>query len=181
MADHSTIKKCVERWLQEVVIGLELCPFAKAPMNKKQIRFIVSHANSEEQLNDDLIKACQHLDLNDDTETTLLICPYILKDFFDFCQFLNWAHASLKNNQWQSVYQIAHFHPDYCFTGTEPEHSQNLTNRSPYPILHILREASLEKALKNFDKPESIPEKNIQTMNKLSEGEKRRYFNYLFS
>lgn len=181
MVEHTTIKNTVERWLQEVVIGLQLCPFAKAPMNKKQIRFIISNAKTEEELNNDLIKECQHLDLYKDTETTLLICPYALKDFFDFCQFLNWANASLKQNQWQGIYQIAHFHPDYCFTGIEPEQPQNLTNRSPYPILHILREASLESVLKHFDTPEGIPEKNIQTMNKLSEGDKRRYFHYLFS
>ncbi|MFT6388030.1 MAG: hypothetical protein ACJAUP_001403 [Cellvibrionaceae bacterium] len=180
MADNSTIKSAVEHWLQEVVIGLQLCPFAKAPMNKKKIRFIVSNANTEEQLNDDLIKECQHLDLEKNTETTLLICPYMLKDFFYFCQFLKWANTTLKKNQWQSIYQIAHFHPNYCFTGTEPEHSQNLTNRSPYPILHILREASVEQALNRFDEPESIPERNIRTMNTLSETEKQRYFYYLF-
>jgi len=173
-------KAACERWLKEVVIGLQLCPFAKAPFQKKQIRFVPSEATTEEQLINELIEECQYLNRDQETETTLLICPELLSDFFDFCQFIQWAESTLKKQGWQGIYQLAHFHPDYCFTGCHPDDAQNLTNRSPYPILHILREASLEKALEHFEAPESIPEKNIQTMNAMSEADKRRYFNYLF-
>lgn len=174
------IENDVKQWLEQVVVGLQLCPFAKAPLQKKQIRFAVSTAESEEQLNQELINECQHLDANTDIETSLLICPTLLSDFFDFCQFLNWAEATLKQNQWQGIYQLAHFHPHYCFAGVDYEAPQNLSNRAPYPILHILREASLENILERFEKPETIPEKNIATMNQLSEEEKRRYFHYLY-
>lgn len=175
------VRDACERWLKDIVVGLQLCPFAKAPLQKKQIRFSISDAATEEQLIDELVKECQHLDDHQETETTLLICPDLLPDFFDFCQFIQWAESTLKKQHWQGIYQLAHFHPQYCFTGCDQDDAQNLTNRSPYPILHILREASLEKALERFEEPASIPEKNIQTMSNMSEPDKHRYFDYLFS
>ncbi|MGH1441047.1 MAG: DUF1415 domain-containing protein [Cellvibrionaceae bacterium] len=175
------VRDACERWLKDIVVGLQLCPFAKAPLQKKQIRFAISDAATEEQLIDELIKECRYLDEHQETETTLLICSELLPDFFEFCQFIQWAESSLKKHDWQGIYQLAHFHPHYCFTGCDPDDAQNLTNRSPYPILHLLRETSLEKALERFEAPESIPEKNIQTMNAMSEAEKHRYFDYLFN
>lgn len=174
------VRDACERWLKDIVVGLQLCPFAKAPLQKKQIRFATSDAATEEQLIDELIKECRYLDEHQETETTLLICSELLPDFFEFCQFIQWAESSLKKHDWQGIYQLAHFHPQYCFTGCDQDDAQNLTNRSPYPILHILRETSLEKALERFEEPESIPEKNIIKMKKLSNIEKRYYFYYLF-
>ncbi len=175
------IKIQVTQWLQDVVIGLRLCPFAKAPFQKQQIRLVVSTALTEEALNEELINECQYLDNNSNTETTLIICTNLLFDFFDFCQYLQWAESTLKQHQWHGIYQIANFHPDYQFSNTDSNDPQNLTNRSPYPIIHLLREVSLSSVLDNFSEPESIPEKNIQTMNNLSEIEKQRYFHYLFN
>jgi len=180
MMNSKKIKAACEGWLKNIVIGLQFCPFAKAPLQKKQIRFVASEAITEEQLIAELIHECQYLDDNQETETTLLICPELLPDFFDFCQFIQWAEATLKKYNWQGIYQLAHFHPHYCFTGCDPDDTQNFTNRSPYPILHLLREASVEKALSRFEDPESIPEKNIKTMSRLNEAEKRDYFYYLF-
>ncbi len=176
-----TIKKVIQKWLTEVVIGLRLCPFAKASFQKQQIRFVVSTASSEEALNEELINECKYLDNNSDTETTLIICANLLSDFFDFCQYLQWAESTLKQHQWHGIYQIANFHPDYQFANTDSNDPQNLTNRSPYPVIHLLRETSLSSVLDNFSEPESIPEKNIQTMNNLSKIEKQRYFHYLFN
>lgn len=176
-----TIEQQTRQWLQEVVIGLELCPFAKAPFQKNQIRFLVSQANNEEELIEELILECQHLDVNNKTETTLVICANLLLDFFDFCQFLKWADSTLKSNQWQGVYQLANFHPQYQFAGCEYEDPQNLTNRAPFPILHLLREGSLSKKLEKYPSPELIPKKNIETMHKLSIDEQQKYFYYLLN
>jgi hypothetical protein len=175
-----TIEHQTKKWLQEVVIGLQLCPFAKAPFQNEQICFFVSQANSEEELIEDLIRQCDHLDKDVDTETTLIICVNLLDDFFDFCQFLTWANSTLKSNQWQGVYQLANFHPDYVFNGCESDDPQNLTNRAPFPILHLLREESLSKKLEKYPQPELIPENNIKKMQQLSVDEQLKYFSYLF-
>lgn len=177
--DKQQIHQDVELWLKGVVIGLQLCPFAKAPMVKKRIHYCISEAKSEEALNEDLIRECKRLDTNKTIETTLLICPTVLSDFFDFCQYLDWANTQLKQHGWVGIYQIAHFHPDYCFAGADTSAPENYTNRSPYPILHLLREASLEAVLNHFETPEDIPEKNVETMRNLGEEERQRYFYFL--
>ena len=176
-----TIEQQTRQWLEEVVIGLQLCPFAKAPFQKEQIRFLVSQANSEEELIEELIEECRHLDEDIKTETTLIICARLLNDFFDFCQFLNWANSTLKSNQWQGVYQLANFHPHYIFSGCEYNDLQNLTNRAPFPILHLLREKTLSDMLEKYPEPELIPKKNIEKMQQLSIDEQRQYFAYLFN
>jgi hypothetical protein len=176
-----TIKQRTRQWLEEVVIGLELCPFAKAPFQKEQIRLMVSQADSEEELIEELIAQCRHLDEDINTETTLIICANLLNDFFDFCQFLKWADSTLKNNQWQGIYQLANFHPHYIFSGCEYSDLQNLTNRSPFPILHLLREKTLTNMLEKYPEPELIPKKNIEKMQQLSIAEQQRYFAYLFN
>jgi hypothetical protein len=170
----------VKQWLKDVVIGIQLCPFAKAPFQKNKIRFFVSKATTEEQLIEDLIKECGRLDSSPDIETTLLICPTLLYDFFMYSQFLLWAEKTLKQQGWEGTYQIASFHPDYEFAGTEKSDPQNLTNRSPYPILHLLREERLSKILDRYDSPEDIPQKNIETVNKLSQEKIKKLFPYLF-
>jgi hypothetical protein len=174
------IEQQTRQWLQDVVIGLQLCPFAKAPLQKEQISFFVSQASSEEELIEELIKQCHHLDAEIKTETTLIICANLLDDFFDFCQFLTWANSTLKSNQWQGVYQLANFHPHYTFSGCEYDDPQNLTNRAPFPILHLLREESLTKMLEKYPEPELIPKKNIEKMHQLSIDEQYKYFSYLF-
>ena len=177
-----SVKQNVEIWLRQVVIGLNLCPFSGKPTRENRVRFVVSNAVDEEQLLTDLI---QEMTLLDDTpqsaiETTLFIVPQLLQDFYDYMQFLQWAQSQLKRQGWQGVYQLASFHPDYCFAGAEPEDDENLTNRSPYPIIHIIREASLEAAIKYFDKVEEIPARNKEVVEELSEERKQQLFPYLF-
>lgn len=115
----------------------------------------------------------------DKIETTLLIIPHMLADFEEYNQFIDPADALLQQFGWQGYYQIASFHPHYRFAGTRADAAENLTNCSPYPILHILREASIEKVLQNYPAPEKIPERNINRIRRLTLSEKRKCFPYL--
>lgn len=172
----------VTRWLNEVVIGLNLCPFSGKPTRENRVRFFVSNATDDEILLQDLQQEMELLDQKpaSEIETTLVIVPNHLHDFFDYNQFLNWTQQLLKRNRWIGVYQLATFHPHYCFAHAEPDDAENLTNRAPYPILHIIREASLEKALEYFADAEEIPEVNKARVEGLTTDEKQKLFPYLF-
>lgn len=171
----------VRRWLEQVVIGLNLCPFAATPYRRKQILITTSGATDEEALLGDLQKELKHIDRLPTTqlETTLLVIPHLLADFDDYNQFLDLAEALLGAGGWVGDYQLASFHPHYRFEGTEPDDPGNLTNRSPYPILHILREASLERMLANHPDPDAIPRRNIRRMESLSAEQRQALFPYL--
>lgn len=178
-----SIENNVQRWLQDVVIGLNLCPFAAGPQRKQQVRMSVSAARTEEQLLQDLHAELVLLDAStpEQLETTLLIVADMLAEFADYNQFLNLADALLPQYGWQGRFQIASFHPHYRFAGTDSDDAENLTNRSPYPILHILREASIAKALQNYPSPEQIPSKNIYTVRQLTLSERQKCFPYLLA
>ena len=173
--------KDVERWLDKVVIGLNFCPFAAKPCRNEQVRFVTSKASSEELLLTDLQDELTLLDQTPSSkiETTLLIVPEMLSDFYDYNQFLELVDELLVQFEWEGVFQVASFHPDYCFADAEPDSVDNLTNRSPYPILHILREDSIEKALENIADPDEVYKRNIETMKTLSSEQIKILFNYL--
>ena len=173
--------KDVERWLDEVVIGLNFCPFAAKPHRNEQVRFVTSKATSEELLLTDLQDELTLLDQTPSSkiETTLLIVPEMLSDFHDYNQFLELVDELLVQFEWEGIFQVASFHPDYCFADAEPDSVDNLTNRSPYPILHILREDSIEKALENIADPGEVYKRNIETMKTLSSEQIKMLFNYL--
>ncbi|NPA72479.1 MAG: DUF1415 domain-containing protein [Gammaproteobacteria bacterium] len=177
------ILKSVNQWLDQVVIGLNLCPFAAKPYQQKQIRFKVSSANQPNVLLEDLLAELSLLAKTDakTLETTLLIIPNMLEDFYDYNDFLNEVDALIADQAWEGIFQVATFHPNYQFGGTQPEDAENLTNRAPYPILHLLREASLEKAIEHYPHPEQIPERNIQTVCALTDIQKSSLFPYLTS
>lgn len=179
--NEQTIKVAVVRWLNDVVIGLNLCPFAGKPTSENRVRIIISSATDDELLLQDLQREMELLDEKpaSEIETTLVVVPGYLQDFFDYNQFLNWAEKMIKRNGWTGVYQLATFHPEYCFAGAEPEDAENLTNRSPYPILHIIREASLEKALQFYEGVDEVPENNKKRVESLSAEQKRTLFPYL--
>ncbi|WP_078084115.1 DUF1415 domain-containing protein [Microbulbifer mangrovi] len=183
MTDSDPVIAQVERWLQDVVVGLNLCPFARKPLRARQIRFVVSDATSDEVLLEELQDEFEVLDRTsmEEVETSLLILPTHLQDFHDYNFFLNEAEWLLKRQGYEGIYQIASFHPHYQFADTAPEDVENLTNRAPYPILHLLREESLERGLKNYPDPDSIPRNNILRVESLSDEEKRALFPYLFS
>ncbi|PNQ53909.1 DUF1415 domain-containing protein [Vibrio sagamiensis] len=177
------ITEQVTTWLEEVVIGLNLCPFAAKPQRNKQIKTFISQANKEEALLEDILLQLHELDNTDpeSLETTLVVVPNMLEDFWDYNLFIDWVESLIKQQNWEGVYQVATFHPNYCFGGTEPEDAENLTNRSPYPIFHLIREESMERVLKHYPNPESIPDTNIARVSALSEQERKKLFPYLFS
>ncbi len=176
------ITREVGDWLNDVVIGLNLCPFAAKPMRNRQIKTFVSHAKTEEALLQDILEQLLELEStsSETIDTTLVVVPNMLSDFYDYNLFIDWIEALLRQQNWQGIFQLATFHPNYCFGGTEPEDAENLTNRSPYPIFHLLREDSMEKVLKHYPDPESIPDKNIERVESLSENEKQQLFPYLY-
>jgi hypothetical protein len=151
------------------VIGLNLCPFAKAVHVKGQIKYVVSEATTLEQLLKDLAQELEFLAevSREKTDTTLLIHPEILNDFLDYNDFLELADQLLEDLDLDGELQIASFHPQYQFAGTEIDDVTNFTNRSPYPTLHLIREESIDEAVKAFPEAEAIFETNMQTMEKL--------------
>ena len=157
------------RWLERAVIGLNLCPFAKGPHIKGQIHYAVSEAKGLEGLRDELIEELQALQAlpAEERETTLLIVPHMLRDFLDFNDFLDEADAVLQELDLEGEFQVASFHPDFQFADTEPDDITNYTNRSPYPTLHLIREASIDRAVEAFPEAEMIYETNMTTMEKL--------------
>lgn len=174
MADEVIAR--TRRWLEKAVIGLNLCPFAKPVYTKDQIRYTVSGAETPEALLAELIGELQALAATDPgaIETTLLIHPSVLNDFLDYNDFLAVADAAVEDLGLTGVLQIASFHPQYQFAGTAPDDIESYTNRSPYPMLHLLREASVERAVAAFPDTAEIYEKNIATLRRLGhEGWKR--------
>ena len=156
-------------WLEKDVIGLNLCPFAQAVHAAGRIRYVVSDAESVKALRGDLLEELLFLKAADpeQVDTTLLIHPRVLNDFYEFNDFLDIADDVLKDLGLRGDIQIASFHPHYQFAETDPDDVSNRTNRSPYPTLHLLREASVEKALENYPDPDEIPQRNIETMRRL--------------
>ncbi len=161
---HEDIIKPVRQWVESVVIDLNLCPFAKRELVKNRVRFTVSDAVTEEQLLEDLKTELELLNTNEAIETTLLIHPKVLQEFYDYNQFLNYVDDLLDQMELDGIYQVASFHPDYQFGGTEPDDVENYTNKSPYPMLHLIREESLEKAIESYPDSDQIPERNIELL-----------------
>ncbi len=182
METPEQVETAVRRWLEELVIGLDLCPFAGQPYRDGRVRIMVTDAANEQTLLEDL--QLELIRLRDtpaaELETTVMVLADIFPEFEDYNQFLDPVDALLEQFGWVGEFQVASFHPQYQFADTAPEAAENLTNRSPYPLLHIIREASLEKALASYPHPERIPERNILKMRELSAADRRRYFPYLF-
>jgi hypothetical protein len=154
-------------WVETVVIDLNLCPFAKRELVRDRIRFVCTDAVDEQSLLMALQDELLHLQDNEPLETTLLVHPQVLADFDDYNQFLDLADMLLGELRLTGEFQIASFHPDYQFAGTEPEDVGNTTNRSPYPMLHLIRERSLAQAIENYPDPENIPARNVETVERL--------------
>jgi hypothetical protein len=166
------------RWLERAVIGLNLCPFAKAVQKKGQIRFVVSEAEQPLQLHDELVRELKLLrDTHPDVvDTTLLIHPRVLADFMDFNEFLEIADDTVSELGLEGDIQVASFHPDFQFEGTAPDDITNYTNRSPFPTLHLLREASIDRAVAAFPDASTIFEANMATLDALGHAGWRALF-----
>lgn len=169
MPAHDQIIAETRAWVNRAVIGLNLCPFAKAVQVKNQVRYVVTDAASPDELRESLCAEIRFLAAADPavTDTTLLIHPRTLTDFLDYNDFLAVAEQAIQELGCQGVLQVASFHPHYQFAGTEPDDVSNATNRSPYPTLHLLREESVSRAVASFPRTETIFETNIRTMKTL--------------
>ena len=156
-------------WLEKAVIGLNLCPFAKAVHSKGQIRWVLADATEPAALLALLVQELQHLAAADPeaTDTTLIVHPQVLQDFLDFNDFLGLADDALAELGLDGVLQIASFHPQFQFAGTATDDITNATNQSPHPTLHLLREDSVARAVAAFPEAEAIFERNVETMQRL--------------
>ena len=164
------------RWLERAVIGLNLCPFAKAVHVKRQVRYVLSSAHDRDALRTDLEHELRLLAASDPAEvdTTLIVHPHVLQDFLDYNDFLDVADATLRALGLEGEIQVASFHPDYVFAGEPADDPSNATNRAPYPTLHLLREASIDRAVAAYPEPDAIVERNIATMRRLGPAGLRR-------
>ena len=165
--EHTRVIETSRHWVKSVVTDLNLCPFAKREMDKNSVRFVVSDAMTEEQLLFDLHTELDRIRQDYAIETTLLIHPQVLREFMEYNAFLSLADALLQQMDLEGVFQIASFHPEYQFAETEADDVENYTNRSPFPILHILREESVERAIASHPDIHSVPVHNRQLMREM--------------
>jgi hypothetical protein len=167
--DPQRVVDDTRRWLDRAVIGLNLCPFAKAEHVHGRIHYAASSAVAQEDLLHDLAREARELHALPGTsrETTLLIAPCCLSEFLEFNAFVQRAERWLARTGWAGVFQLASFHPDYQFAGTDPEDIGNFTNRAPYPTLHLLREDSVERAVQAMPDPEAIYGANLRTLERI--------------
>ncbi|MHB0983831.1 MAG: DUF1415 domain-containing protein [Thiobacillus sp.] len=168
MSDEDVIA-AMRQWIEKAVIGLNLCPFARAVYVKNQVRFVVSHAPHLDGLLEDLDRELDFLAGADPeaVDTTLLIHPTLLPNFSGFNDFLQLAETAIGENELEGVIQLASFHPRFQFEGTAPDDMGNFTNRAPFPALHLLREVSIERAVAVFPEAETIYARNIETLEAL--------------
>lgn len=160
MSDSKIIEQ-TQKWIKSVVIDLNFCPFAAKALLKKSIHYsVLNNADVKASL-ELLIKECHYLDSNEEIETTFIIFPTEFSDFNDYLDLAILAEELLEQEGYEGIYQLATFHPDYCFDGSDKDDAANYTNRSVYPMLHLLREESITKALTLYKNPELIPEHNI--------------------
>lgn len=157
------------QWVETFVVARNVCPFAGREMARDTIRYVILDAADWEQALLTLVAECERLDETPAIETTLLVLTPGLEAFDDYLDFLEVAETLLADQGYEGTYQLASFHPDYCFADAEPEDPANFTNRSPFPMLHLLREAGLEQALAHYPDPEAIPERNVAALREVGQ------------
>ena len=156
-----------QTWLKTIIIEYSICPFAKRELDRGSIRFCIDHDTEIESRLLNLMLECDRLNIDTSIETTLLIYDSAFTAFDDYLDFLELAETLLIEQNYEGVYQLASFHPDYCFEGAKQDDPANYTNRSPYPMLHLLRETSIERAVATYPHPENIPQRNIELTREL--------------
>lgn len=167
MTDNSTIITQTKHWISSFIIQHTICPFAKREYDNNRIHYEVVNEQSLENQLESLMVASEQLNSDKTIETSLLILPKGLSSFDDYLDFLTLANELMHKQGYEGVYQLASFHPDYCFDGVDENDASNYTNRSPYPMLHLIREDSLEEVLKKHSNPENIPARNIEYLREL--------------
>ncbi|MFV2032365.1 MAG: DUF1415 domain-containing protein [Gammaproteobacteria bacterium] len=169
MGKNDRIIQRVAHWIEYAVIGLDLCPFAEPAFNRQKINVVISETRDTDALMFELYREIVRLEDNPGIETTLLIIPLQLADFGDYNDSLDQVDALLEANAWTGKFQVASFHPHYRFEGTQSDDRENWSNRSPYPIYHILRESSIALAVERHPAVDQIPVKNIRTLKSLDQ------------
>ena len=164
---YGHLLKATREWVKEVVIGHNFCPFAKKDVEKQRLRTVVCNSSSHSDVLSFVLDELHMLDQSDDVETTLILLSNGFEDFEDYLDALAMADQLVDQGGYRGIYQLASFHPDYCFADTDPQDVTNNTNRSPYPMLHLIREASMERVLSKFPDPENIPVRNEQKAREL--------------
>lgn len=157
---HDALTAATAEWIESVVVGHNFCPFAKRELRRKAVRYAVADGDAEAMLAG-LLAECRHLDADAGTETTLLILPDGVDDFEDYLDLTAMGEDLLAAHGYEGVYQVASFHPDYRFADANDDDAANYTNRSPYPMWHLLREDSLSRAIDTYPDVDAIPETNI--------------------
>ena len=155
-----------QNWVKDVIVKYNICPFARKEVERGSIRYVVTEQRAKADVLQSLLDECQFLDEHSEIETSLFIIPTGFEGFYDFLDLVELANDLLDLEDYEGVYQLANFHPDYCFAGEPQKEPSNYTNRSPYPTLHIIRETSMELAIKNHPDVDAIPERNIAFANK---------------
>lgn len=159
IADNQIIA-ATQEWVKTIVVGFNFCPFAKKEVQRETIRYKVCHESSSSESIQVVLDELYLLDQQSSIETTLIILPSGFEDFDEFLDLVDLADSIIDQAGYRGIYQLATFHPDYCFEGLAADAAANCTNRAPYPTLHLIREASVERVLKQFPDPESIPVAN---------------------
>lgn len=174
---NQRLKQQTLAWVKAVVVGLNLCPFAKRELDANKVSIEISYATTDAELLTDLQAQLEHLIKSPDIETALLIHPDVLTDFHQYNEFLSVADSLLEYLNLEGVIQIASFHPDYQFADTAADDAANYSNRSPYPMLHLLREGSVEKAIEHYPGVHDIPQRNIELLTRLGAAELKSLLN----
>lgn len=160
--DDERVIAQTKEWVNSVIVAHNYCPFAKREVDKGSVKYQVVHETEFNSLLDAVLQECIWLDQHAETETTLIIFPFNLSEFNLFLDCLTLTEDLIISQGYEGVYQVASFHPDYCFQGAEENDPANYTNRSPYPMFHLIREASVQVAIEHHPDPDSIPERNIE-------------------
>jgi hypothetical protein len=161
MIENETVIAQTKKWITDMVIGCDFCPFAAKEINRNTIHYAIENSKKIGECLNAFLSECKNLDENKNIETCLLIYPQSFERFDDYLNLVMHAENLLKKKNYEGIYQVASFHPLYCFSDSSIDDAANFTNRSPFPMLHILREDSVEQALARYPHPEKIPENNI--------------------
>ncbi|OSZ79717.1 hypothetical protein CAP36_00165 [Chitinophagaceae bacterium IBVUCB2] len=161
MSTPDQVIEQTKKWINDVVVGCNFCPFAARVVKQQSIHYQVENSNGLKECLTSLMLEVQRLDNNETIETSFLILPNSFNDFDEYLDLVDKAETLLKKNGYEGIYQLASFHPQYLFAGSSATDAANYTNRSVYPMLHLLREESIDKALRHYTSPENIPERNV--------------------
>lgn len=160
--DPIIIVEQTKQWVDKIIVRLNICPFAKAEVQAQTIHYYVQNAEPDSNIVENLLAQCDELDKDPARATTLFILNIPNLGFYSYLDLLDQAEQCLIEHGYEGIYQLASFHPEYCFGGADQDDAANYTNRSPYPMFHLIREADITKALSTFLRPESIPDRNIE-------------------